>query len=63
VVQREYYHTLAEANRISVCPVVPNRGSSSTATASARRQLFGLHARDHAEQVANVERAIDELAA
>jgi penicillin-binding protein 2 len=26
VVQREYYHTLAEANRISVVPVVPNRG-------------------------------------
>jgi len=26
VIQREYYHTLAEANRISVVPVVPNRG-------------------------------------
>ena len=26
VVQREHYHTLAEANRISVVPVVPNRG-------------------------------------
>jgi penicillin-binding protein 2 len=26
VVQRQYYHTLAEANRISVVPVVPNRG-------------------------------------
>ncbi len=26
VAQHEYYHTLAEANRISVVPVVPNRG-------------------------------------
>src|SRR6185436_12285450 len=26
VVKSEYYHTLAEANRISVVPVVPNRG-------------------------------------
>ncbi|MEO7742320.1 MAG: penicillin-binding protein 2, partial [Usitatibacter sp.] len=26
VVQKEYYHTLAEANRISLVPVVPNRG-------------------------------------
>ena len=26
VFQQEYYHTLAEANRISMVPVVPNRG-------------------------------------
>jgi penicillin-binding protein 2 len=26
VVQHEHYHTLAEANRISILPVVPNRG-------------------------------------
>ena len=26
VVQHEHYHTLAEANRISIVPVVPNRG-------------------------------------
>jgi len=26
IVKRDYYHTLAEANRISVVPVVPNRG-------------------------------------
>lgn len=26
VVQREHYHTLAEANRISISPIVPNRG-------------------------------------
>jgi penicillin-binding protein 2 len=26
VIKREHYHTLAEANRISVVPVVPNRG-------------------------------------
>ena len=26
VSQREHYHTLAEANRISIAPIVPNRG-------------------------------------
>jgi cell division protein FtsI/penicillin-binding protein 2 len=26
VIKRSYYHTLAEANRISILPVVPNRG-------------------------------------
>src|SRR5688500_12765398 len=26
VSQREHYHTLAEANRISISPIVPNRG-------------------------------------
>ena len=26
VVKRDYYHTLAEANRISIVPIVPNRG-------------------------------------
>ncbi|MDE2365420.1 MAG: penicillin-binding protein 2 [Betaproteobacteria bacterium] len=26
VTQREHYHTLAEANRISIAPIVPNRG-------------------------------------
>src|SRR5512143_694612 len=26
IVQHEHYHTLAEANRISIVPVVPNRG-------------------------------------
>jgi penicillin-binding protein 2 len=26
VMQREHYHTLAEANRISIAPIVPNRG-------------------------------------
>ncbi|MEK7303079.1 MAG: penicillin-binding protein 2, partial [Pseudomonadota bacterium] len=26
VTQQEHYHTLAEANRISISPLVPNRG-------------------------------------
>jgi penicillin-binding protein 2 len=26
VLQREHYHTLAEANRISIAPIIPNRG-------------------------------------
>ena len=26
VIQHEYYHTLAENNRISIVPIIPNRG-------------------------------------
>ena len=64
VVQREYYHTLAEANRISIVPIVPNRGLILDRNGEVlARQLLGLHARDHARAAwPNVERAIDELA-
>ncbi|MEP7070632.1 MAG: penicillin-binding protein 2, partial [Usitatibacter sp.] len=63
VVQREYYHTLAEQNRISVVPVVPNRGlilDRNGAVLAANYSAYTLEITP--SKVANVERAIDELA-
>ena len=62
VVQREYYHTLAEANRISVVPVVPNRGlilDRNGLVLAANYSAYTLEVTP--SKVANVERAIDEL--
>ena len=62
VVQREYYHTLAEANRISVVPVVPNRGlilDRNGAVLAANYSAYTLEITP--SKVPNVERAIDEL--
>ena len=63
VVQRDYYHTLAEQNRISVVPVVPNRGlilDRNGAVLAANYSAYTLEITP--SKVANVERAIDELA-
>ena len=63
VVQREYYHTLAEANRISVLPVVPNRGlilDRHGEVLAANYSAYTLEITP--SKVGNVERAIDELA-
>ncbi|MGZ5082211.1 MAG: penicillin-binding protein 2 [Usitatibacter sp.] len=63
VVQREYYHTLAEQNRISVVPVVPNRGlilDRNGEVLAANYSAYTLEVTP--SKVANVERAIDELA-
>ena len=63
VVQREYYHTLAEQNRISVVPVVPNRGlilDRNGEVLAANYSAYTLEITP--SKVANVERAIDELA-
>jgi penicillin-binding protein 2 len=62
VVQREYYHTLAEANRISVVPVVPNRGviyDRNGEVLAANYSAYTLEITP--SRVANVDRAIDEL--
>ena len=62
VVQREYYHTLAEQNRISVVPVVPNRGlilDRNGEVLAANYSAYTLEITP--SKVANVERAIDEL--
>ena len=62
VVQREYYHTLAEANRISVVPVVPNRGlilDRSGKVLAANYSAYTLEITP--SKVPNVERAIEEL--
>ena len=63
VVQREYYHTLAEANRISVVPVVPNRGlilDRNGEVLAANYSAYTLEITP--SRVGNVEKAIDELA-
>jgi penicillin-binding protein 2 len=63
VVQREYYHTLAEANRISVVPVVPNRGlilDRNGEVLAANYSAYTLEITP--SKVANVESAIDDLA-
>ena len=64
VVQRQYYHTLAEANRISVVPVVPNRGlilDRNGKVLAANYSAYTLEITP--SKVANVDDAIDELAA
>ena len=64
VVQRQYYHTLAEANRISVVPVVPNRGlilDRNGEVLAANYSAYTLEITP--SKVANVDDAIDELAA
>src|SRR5688500_7198904 len=62
VFQREYYHTLAEANRISVVPVVPNRGlilDRNGQVLAANYSAYTLEVTP--SKVADVDRAIDEL--
>ena len=63
VIQREYYHTLAEANRISVVPVVPNRGiilDRKGQVLAANYSAYTLEITP--SKVGNVEKAIDQLA-
>jgi len=63
VVQREYYHTLAEQNRISVVPVVPNRGIITDRNGEILAANFSAYTLEITpSKVGNVERAIDELA-
>jgi penicillin-binding protein 2 len=62
VVQREHYHTLAEANRISVVPVVPNRGlilDRNGEVLAANYSAYTLEVTP--SKVGDLERAIDEL--
>jgi penicillin-binding protein 2 len=62
VVQREYYHTLAEANRISVVPVVPNRGlilDRNGQVLAANYSAYTLEVTP--SKVAELDRALDEL--
>lgn len=62
VIQREYYHTLAEANRISVVPVVPNRGIITDRNGEILAANFSAYTLEITpSRVVNVERAIDEL--
>ncbi|HUL57583.1 MAG TPA: penicillin-binding protein 2, partial [Usitatibacter sp.] len=63
VVQREYYHTLAEANRISVAPVVPNRGLILDRNGEVLAANYSAYTLEITPaRVPNVDRAIDDLA-
>ena len=62
VVQREHYHTLAEANRISVVPVAPNRGlilDRSGEVLAANYSAYTLEVTP--SRVPDLERSLDEL--
>ncbi|HEX4942788.1 MAG TPA: penicillin-binding protein 2 [Usitatibacteraceae bacterium] len=63
VIQREHYYTLAEANRISVVPVVPNRGlilDRNGQVLAANYSAYTLEITP--SKVGNIEQSIDELA-
>jgi penicillin-binding protein 2 len=63
VIQREHFHTLAEANRISVVPVVPNRGIILDRNGEVLAANYSAYTLEITPgKVGNVERAIDELA-
>ncbi len=62
VVKRDYFHTLAEANRISLVPVVPNRGlilDRNGEVLAANYSAFTLEVTP--SQVGNLDRALDAL--
>ncbi len=64
VFQRDRYHALAEANRISVVPVVPNRGlilDRNGEVLAANYSAYTLEVTP--SRVANLEAALDDLAA
>ena len=63
VIKRDYFHTLAEANRISLLPVVPNRGlilDRSGEVLAANYSAFTLEVTP--SQVTNLDKTLDELA-
>ncbi len=64
VLKRDYYHSLAEANRISVVPVVPNRGlilDRNGEVLAANYSAYTLEVTP--SRVANLEKSLDDLAA
>lgn len=64
VVMHEHYHTLAEANRISLLPVAPGRGIIYDRNGVVLAHNFAAHTLEITpSRVANLEALIDELAA
>jgi penicillin-binding protein 2 len=63
VIKRDHYHTLAEANRISVMPITPNRGlilDRNGVVLAANYSAYTLEITP--AKVSNLEGALDELA-
>ncbi|MCX7184093.1 MAG: penicillin-binding protein 2 [Nitrosospira sp.] len=63
VSQREHYHTLAEANRISISPIVPNRGLIFDRNGEVLAHNYSAYTLEiMPSKVANLEATINELA-
>ncbi|PTR15541.1 MULTISPECIES: penicillin-binding protein 2 [unclassified Nitrosospira] len=62
VSQREHYHTLAEANRISIAPIVPNRGLIFDRNGEVLAHNYSAYTLEIVpSKVANLEDLINEL--
>ena len=63
VSQQEHYHTLAEANRISISPLVPNRGLIYDRNGKVLAQNYSAYTLEIVpNKIQNLEAALDELA-
>ncbi len=63
VAQQDHYHTLAEANRISILPIVPNRGLIYDRNGKILAQNYSAYALEIVpSKVVDIESTIDELA-
>ncbi|AEJ00759.1 penicillin-binding protein 2 [Nitrosomonas sp. Is79A3] len=63
VSQQEHYHTLAEANRISISPLVPNRGLIYDRNGRALAQNYSAYTLEViSSKIQNLESTLDELA-
>ena len=63
VSKQEHYHTLAEANRISIVPLVPNRGLIYDRNGRVLAQNYSAYALEIIpSKVSNIESTLDELA-
>jgi penicillin-binding protein 2 len=62
VSQREHYHTLAEANRISIAPIVPNRGLIFDRNGEVLAHNYSAYTLEIVpSKVSNLEALINEL--
>lgn len=62
VVQHEHYHTLAEANRISILPIVPSRGIIVDRNGAVLATNYAAYTLEiTASKVQDLEATIDEL--
>ena len=62
VLQGEHYHTLAEANRISILPLVPNRGLIFDRNGEILAQNFSTYTLEIVpRKIPNLDATLDEL--
>src|SRR3954471_21409778 len=63
IVMHEHYHTLAEANRISILPIVPNRGIIVDRNGVVLATNYSAYTLEITpSKIENLEATIDELA-